>query len=105
MAKMSDADRRTFWARYMEYVSRRREVVAVRKPELRAAVDALDDFIEANRSAIDAAEAAGTLQQWAVDNRQAINQAIPQPARSALTTNQKEYLVKAVYRRDAENGA
>lgn len=49
---------------------------AVTKANLRAAVDALDDFMEANASAI--------------------NTAIPQPARGALTAGQKARLLALV---------
>jgi hypothetical protein len=49
---------------------------AVTKADLRAAVNALDDFMEANAAAI--------------------NAAIPQPARSALTAAQKARLLALV---------
>ena len=52
---------------------------AVTKLNLRAAVDALDDFFESNAAAI--------------------NAAIPQPARGQLSTAQKSRLVRHVLRR------
>lgn len=52
---------------------------AVTKLNLRAVVDALDDFFESNAAAI--------------------NAAIPQPARGQLSTAQKSRLVRHVLRR------
>lgn len=103
--RMPDAERLGFWARYNQRISELRESTPCSKQSLRAAVNGLDDFVEANLSAMQAAEANGTLRQWAIDNRAAINQAIPQPARALLTQDQKEFLVKAVFRRNADDGA
>lgn len=73
MAVLDKTNRSTLWAEFMRRISRESQGVgAMSKQELRAAVDALDDWIEANQAAI--------------------NQAIPLPARSALTTKQKALL-------------
>lgn len=56
-----------------------REGVDATKPELAAAVAAIDDWIEANRAAF--------------------NAAIPEPARSGLTAKQKVKLHLAIMRR------
>lgn len=74
MAVLSDTDRFDVWARYM-----RDKIIAnatITKPELRAAVDAIDDFLDANDTAI--------------------NNAIPEPARSALTKAEKAAIVMYV---------
>lgn len=78
MAVLSDPDRIELWAEFMRELSREREPIAVTKPELRAAVNALDDFFNTNAAAI--------------------NTAIPQPARGALTAAQKARLALFVIR-------
>lgn len=78
MAVLSDADRRTAWAEWMNTTSRLRLPCAVEKADLRAAFDALDAFFEANVTAI--------------------NNAIPQPARSGLTTQQKALMLAIILR-------
>lgn len=78
MATLSDSARRDLWAAYMQEVSTDREPLALTKADLRAAVDALDTFLS--------------------DNAAAINTAIPQPARGALTTAQKARLLVFVIR-------
>ena len=78
MAALSDADRRTAWAEWMNTASRLRLPCAVEKADLRAAFDALDTFFEANAGAI--------------------NNAIPQPARSAMTTQQKALMLAIIIR-------
>ena len=60
----------------MQFFSRSGDVIAVKKADLRAAIDALDAFMDAN---------AATL-----------NAAIPQPARGALTAGQKALLLSYV---------
>jgi len=55
---------------------------AVAKPDLRAAVNAMD--------------------QWIDDNATAFNLAIPQPARGVLTTRQKAWLFSLVIKRRFE---
>ncbi len=73
MAVLTDQQRFETWAQYMRENA---APIAVSKPDLRAAVDAIDTYLN--------------------DNAAAINSAIPQPARSALTTVQKALLLTAV---------
>lgn len=68
MAVMDALNRVRVWAHLMRQ-SALGELSGVTKADLRATVDALDDWIEANQTSI--------------------NQAIPQPARAALTLQQK----------------
>jgi hypothetical protein len=75
MAVMSNNDRATVWAEFMRLGSQTGNVGCL-KADLRAAVDALDQFLS--------------------DNAAAINTAIPQPARGALTTPQKALLLQLV---------
>lgn len=80
MAILSDGNRAGCWAQYMSDIGARREACPVTKTDLRAAVDAIDAWVDANATAF--------------------NQAIPQPARGALTAKQKaELLVRVVLRR------
>lgn len=86
MAVLSDADRQELWAELMAEFSRARETTAgVAKADLRAAVNAIDQFLS--------------------DNVAAVNSAIPQPARGALTTAQKARLLNAVVRQRYIKGA
>lgn len=70
MAILSDADRREAWARWMR---ENQEEIGILKADLRAAVNAAD--------------------QWVEDNQASYNSAIPQPARSAMTDKQKARLL------------
>ena len=79
MAVMSDADRRKLWADFMSDSSRDRESLGLTKADGQAAIDAID--------------------QWQQDNAAAFNAAIPLPARTALTANQKARMFLAVARR------
>ena len=76
MAELSDLDRKALWADFMRQASKDGETIAVTKADLRAAVDGLDT--------------------WLNDNAAAANNAIPQPARSGLTTTQKALLLMYV---------
>lgn len=76
MAVLPENDRAAVHAELMRQLSDAREPCGVTKPDLRAAVDALDAFLDANASAL--------------------NNAIPQPARSTLTTPQKARLLAFV---------
>lgn len=76
MAVLSDAVRFQTWAEVMQSFSNTRQEIGITKAELRAAIDALDTFMNANASAI--------------------NSAIPQPARSSLTASQKALLLMYV---------
>ena len=79
MAALTDSDRRALWADYMRVND---EEMSLLKPELRAAVDATDDWIEANQSAF--------------------NSALPLPARTSLSAKQKARLFMAVAGRKFE---
>ena len=74
MATLTEAKRKELLAQYMS--SGEMGSMSVTKADLLAAVAALDQFLETNRTAV--------------------NSAIPQPARAALTTNQKIRLLKFV---------
>ena len=86
MAVLSDADRAELWAEYQREISRDGEAFgALTKADLRAAVNALDDFLNTNATTI--------------------NNAIPQPARAELTTEQKARLLMFVIRQRYLKGA
>lgn len=69
MAIMSNEERRRCWAQFMRTNT---EPLSITKAELRAAVDATD--------------------QWIEDNSAAYNAALPQPARGAMSATQKTLL-------------
>ena len=73
MATLTNEQRRQVWAKYME---RGEGGFSITKADLRAAVDGLDNYVDANEIAI--------------------NQSIPQPARGALTNSQKSQLLQFV---------
>lgn len=83
MAVLSESERAAVWRNVMRQaaVNLRIEpgIGTITKPELRAAIDALDT--------------------WMDDNAISANQAIPQPARSGLTTKQKAALLMYVIAR------
>lgn len=81
MAVLSENDRFAIWAEFMRDPEPD-EVFALTKGDLRAAFDALDDWLDANAAAA--------------------NQAIPEPARSALTARQKARILRLVIRRRFE---
>lgn len=72
MAVLPDEDRRRTWAQLMRDVPASVGLPPVTKPELRAAVDACDAWIEANQGSF--------------------NAALPQPFRGAADTPQKTLL-------------
>lgn len=76
MAVLDEAARAAIWADTMSTLGRERESVGISKTELRAAVDAIDNFLEANANAI--------------------NNAFPTAARNGLTVSQKARLVAYV---------
>ena len=79
MAILSDIDRHAAWARFMADASSRREPLGtLAKANLRAVVNEIDNWIEANALAF--------------------NQAIPLPARTQLTARQKAELLSLVVR-------
>lgn len=73
MAALTEEERKEIWAEFQREASAKREALPLTKAQLRAAVNALDDYFDANGAAL--------------------NSAIPQPARGALTTRQKLFLV------------
>ena len=79
MAVLTDEKRKALWEEFMRQLSTRREPLgALIKAELRDAVNAMDDWINANSASF--------------------NTAIPQPARGALTAKQKAELFMFVIR-------
>lgn len=77
MAVLSDADRALCYSAFIQEIGSLREPFnGITKTDLRAAVNALDDFL--------------------VTNAATINAAIPQPARASLTTAQKARLLRWV---------
>ena len=85
MAEMVEADRRHVWAEAMQEWSNSGETVAITKADLRAAVNAIDT--------------------WLNNNAAGLNTALPQPARGALTTAQKARLLQFVVARRYLTGA
>ena len=76
MAILSDNDRIAAWANFMQRASNEHLPVSITKAELRAAVDAAD--------------------QWVSDNQASFNSALPLPARSNLTASQKALILSFV---------
>jgi len=85
MAVLSDAQRAELHAEHMRELSINFESLAITKTELRAAVDALDD--------------------WLNDNAAAVNNALPAAAKAGLTTQQKARLLMYVVRQRYLGGA
>lgn len=79
MATLTETERLTVRGVFNALNDIERIPVEITKADLLAAVNALDTFFD--------------------NNAAAINQAIPQPARAALTTRQKAFLVTAVIRK------
>lgn len=69
MAVLEETDRRSVWADFMAAMGPTDRAAGLTKADFRAAVDAMDTFIG--------------------NNAATINQAFPQPARSALTNVEK----------------
>lgn len=79
MAVLADNDRLEVWQEFMRDTELASETYGdMTKADLRAAVDALDQFFE--------------------DNKLTINAAIPQPARGQMTTKQKAKLIVWILR-------
>jgi len=76
MAVLPDNDRLEVWAELMRKYSANGETVGITKPDLRAAVNAIDDFMNNNASTL--------------------NAALPLPARTELTTEQKALILTYV---------
>ena len=86
MAILTDPNRFNLWAKFMSDFSSKQEAIgALTKVDLRAAVNAID--------------------QWTEDNKVSFNTAIPLPARTALTANQKAAVLLYVVRTRYEVGA
>ena len=85
MAALADSDRRLCWSDMMRQSSAAGEALPMLKADLKAAVDALDDFLVANAVAV--------------------NTSIPQPARGALSISQKAKLLMLVVERRYVTGA
>lgn len=80
MAVLTEQARARLMAAWMRDASEQRQVCAFTKPDLAAAVAAVD--------------------QWVEDNQVAFNQALPQPFRGAATTTQKvEILAYVLWRK------
>lgn len=81
MALLPDADRAEGTAFFNNgvYLNGIGEITGLTKADVRAAFDALDAFLETNQNAV--------------------NQAIPEPARTNLTTRQKAWLLQLVIER------
>lgn len=84
MAALADQDRFDAWADLMREMSGRYEVVAIAKADLRAAINAADDWVNANAASF--------------------NTALPQPARSSLTASQKALLLQYVVAKRYQTG-
>jgi hypothetical protein len=78
MAILTDAQRKEAWADFMRRMSRDGTAINVPKADLRAAADAIDAWFDASVAAL--------------------NAAIPQPARSALSASDKIELAIDVLR-------
>lgn len=79
MAVLSDTDRAALWAEFMRTAENIAATGVMTKADLRAAINAVD--------------------QWCDDNAAAFNAAIPQPARGLLSARQKAALLIFVTRR------
>lgn len=84
MAVMNDANRIAVWTKYMQDISAIGEACAITKVQLRAAIDAAD--------------------QWVSDNASSFNSALPTAARNNLTAAQKSRLLRCVLMRRFEAG-
>jgi hypothetical protein len=79
MAVLNEADRADVWANWMREND---APIAIVKADLRAAVDAIDDWVNSNAASF--------------------NTAIPLPARTSLSARQKEWILHFVIRRRFE---
>lgn len=82
MAVLPDNDRIKLWAEVMSLLSDAHETCTINKIDLRAALNAADD--------------------WADSNAASYNSALPLPARTSLTARQKAKLLMIVLRRRYE---
>jgi hypothetical protein len=79
MVALPDVDRAAIWQAVMSDLSELREPLGLNKTDLRAAVNAIDVWVDSNAASL--------------------NTAIPQPARGALSQTQKTRLFLAVVSR------
>jgi hypothetical protein len=79
MAALSDLERLHLYERIMREFSDRALPCGIKKPELRAAVNAAD--------------------QWIDDNASSFNAALPQPARGTLSAKQKALILMLIIAR------
>lgn len=79
MAYLPDSERRQAWAELMRDESQDGRHIGISKPDLRAAIDAIDAWLE--------------------DNKASANQALPVAARTGLTTRQKALILIYVTQR------
>lgn len=85
MAILDDNDRSLVHTSIMRDLSARRDPISITKADLRAAVNALDNYLNSNAASI--------------------NTAIPQPARSNLTSSQKALILMYVIEKRYVTGA
>lgn len=85
MAELSSAKRQELWAELMRALSVDGETVSITKPELRAAVDALDT--------------------WLSNNATAANAILPLPARTSLSAAQKARMLMFIVKYRYTEGA
>jgi hypothetical protein len=76
MAVLDEASRVQVWAELMRKYSSDGDSIGINKADLRAAVDALDTFMN--------------------DNAATINNALPEPAKGVLTVQQKALMLSYV---------
>jgi hypothetical protein len=76
MAVLDETARVDVWARLMRKYSTDGDSIGINKADLRAAINALDDFMDANAATI--------------------NNALPEPAKSSLTQAQKALMLSFV---------
>ena len=76
MAELDEAARTDVWAELMRKYSQDGDTIGINKADLRAAVNALDT--------------------WMNDNASALNQALPEAARTTLTAQQKAIMLSYV---------
>lgn len=82
MAVLTDPERSALFQKFSQDLSNTRTSIGLVKADVRAAINAIDDWVDANATAF--------------------NQAIPQPARAALTAQQKAKLLWFVVQRRFE---
>jgi hypothetical protein len=81
MAVLNETERVDVWAKLMRQYSSDGETIGINKPELRAAVDAIDDYM---------------IDDYMNDNAATINNALPTAAKTTLTAAQKAVLLSYV---------